>query len=277
MADPGNANIVYIGGDRITVSQFTAKIMRGNASLASGAQFTDVVNAGAGNTTPHADSRDNGSLLESSDGGIYRLTTPQTPTTWASVNGNLQISEVHDVAFDTLIDVVMTGTQDNGTHVQAIGSTIYTLGNGGDGGDVAVDNSTFSALTRTYRYYSSQNLGGFIRAEYNSSNTRVATASPSISIADPQFVTPIEINTVDPARMIVAGVSTLYESVGINGISPTFTSIGGPGANRNAVAYGVAGNPDLVYVGAGTQVWKRTTSGGGHERVVAHGHGRLQR
>ncbi|MCA9010706.1 MAG: hypothetical protein KDB01_13235, partial [Planctomycetaceae bacterium] len=269
-ADPTDPNIVFIGGDRPSTN-----VMRGDASLASGSQFATVTAGNANNSTPHADTRHmifdaDGNLLESDDGGIYRLTTPNVPATriWGSVNGNLQVMEVHDVSYDPLTNIIMTGTQDNGTHIQlSSGSLVWERINGGDGGDVAIDSVTLAGSGHSYRYLSSQNLGGFRRLEYDSANNFIASVSIDTStITDAQFVTPIELNAIDPSRMLFGGVSNLYESTNITAASPTITNIGGAGANRNAMVYGGTSasvpNADLVYVGVGNQVYKRTTSGG---------------
>src|SRR5207237_3177440 len=81
VADPNDPNVVFIGGDRqVNVDRgpgWSARIFRGDASLAAAAQWTQVVLAGANGTAQHPDSRNmtfdaNGSILESDDGGIYR-------------------------------------------------------------------------------------------------------------------------------------------------------------------------------------------------------------
>ena len=56
-ADPNDPNVVYVGGDRIDTAPYTANIWRGDASLALGSQFTSIVDAGGGNTSPHGGSR----------------------------------------------------------------------------------------------------------------------------------------------------------------------------------------------------------------------------
>jgi hypothetical protein len=55
-ADRTNANLVYIGGDRIAGSPFTGNLFRGDATLPLGSQFTTIMGANASNTSPHADS-----------------------------------------------------------------------------------------------------------------------------------------------------------------------------------------------------------------------------
>lgn len=261
--DPANQNLVYIGGDRITVSPFTANIRRGNAAAVAGSQFTTIMDANAGNTTPHADSRNmafdvNGNLLQVDDGCIYRRSTPTSSAgTWASVAGNLKVMEVHDLDHDRVSNILVIGTQDNGTHMQqSAANPVWVSINGGDGGDVAIEDAGSSGL----RFISSQNLGGFRRATYSALNTQTANVSIPTSgiVTDPQFVTPVEINIADPSRILVGGTNTLYESTNANTASPTLASIGGPGANRNAMAFGASGNANIAYVGRGSQVFRRS-------------------
>ncbi len=267
-ADPTNPNLVYLAGDRIAASPFTGLIARGNASLAAGSQWTTIVQANAGNTSPHADTRDmefmaNGFLVESDDGGMYRRSNPTSSAgVWSSIAGNLQVFEIHDVAWNAISNTIVAGTQDNGTHQQpTVDNTTWNFFNGGDGGDVAVDNVSLAGSNRAVRYYSSQNLGGFRRQVVDVNNSVISTATLA-SIADPQFVTPIELNVVTPTRLLIGGVSTLYESTDQG---TTNLSIGGPGANRNALVFGgsLGGvpNADVIYVGSGSQVWKRTAPG----------------
>ncbi|MBI2396443.1 MAG: hypothetical protein HYV17_01510 [Xanthomonadales bacterium] len=260
-ADPANSNLVYLGGDRIGSSPYTGNLVRGNASLGAGTQFTTLMDANGGGTSPHADSRNlafdaNGNLLEVDDGCVYRRSNPTSSAgTWASVAGNLNVIEVHDLDHDAVANILVVGTQDNGTHMQqtAAGS-VWTAIYGGDGGDVVIEDSGSNGL----RFIASQNLGGFRRDAYNGANGYVGGVSvPTGVVSDPQFVTPTELNRADPARLLVGGTLTMYESVNANTATPTLASIGGPGANRSAIAYGVNGDAAVAYVGKGGQVHRR--------------------
>jgi len=270
-ADPTNANLVYVGGDRITSSPFTGLSYRGNAAAASGSQWTILVNAGATNTAPHADTRDmafraDGTLLESDDGGMYRHTNPSGTGSWVAAAGNIQAVEAHNVAYNSLNNTLVIGTQDNGTHLQSTsGNTQWNFVNGGDGGDVAIDSVTLAGSNRSIVYMSSQNLGGFRRVVYDSNNNFVSSTSLA-GITSPNFTTPIELNSINPLRLLIGGSSALFESANQG---TTNTNIGGPGQPgflQNAMVYGgsLSGtpNPDLIYVGANNTVYKRTTSGG---------------
>lgn len=261
-ADPNNENLVYLGGDSIAVAPFTGNLWRGNATLAAGSQFSSITGAGAGNTTPHADSRGlafdvNGALLLACDGGIYRRSAPTSAAgTWGSVIGNLAITEVHDVDHDAVSNVYMIGTQDNGTHRQiSSASSRWVMSFGGDGGDVGIDDTTLGAAG-SYSYFSGQNLFGFMRIQFNASNIFVLnTTMPQIP--DTQFVTPFEINVVDRNRMLVGGANNIYESNSLTTPSPQLVNLGPPGTNRNAIAFGAAGDASAAYVGKDAVVYRR--------------------
>lgn len=262
-ADPANQNLVYLGGDRIVNPPFTGNLVRGNASLALGSQFASIQGTGAGNTAPHADSRAlvfdvNGNLLQGDDGGIYRRSSPTSSAgTWASVIGNLSITEVHDLSHDSVSNSIMIGTQDNGTHLQQGSANLRWLHVlDGDGGDVAIDDTTLGAAG-SFRYDSAQLLQSFRRTQYNAANAFLAvTLMPTI--ADPQFVTPIQVNVGSPSRLLIGGLNTIYESTNATTAAPTLTSLGAPGANRNAMAYGANGNTGVAYVGKNAAVFVRS-------------------
>ena len=194
----------------------------------------------ASGSSPHADSRKmvfdaNGDLIEVSDGGIYRRTSPQNNTgDWFSKNGDIQTTEFHDVAYDTNSNtIILGGSQDNGTSVQiTMGSTTWRLVSGGDGGDVAVDNITLAGSNQSIRYSSSQNLGSFRRETYDAANNRIGPAVfPALTVVgggaqlEEQFVTPVELNAINPTRLVIGGSNSVYESFDQGN---TITEINGP-------------------------------------------------
>ena len=271
VAHPTNPNLVFVSGDRITASPFTGNVFRLNGSAAFTTQGTSVVDGGANNTAPHADSRfmvfdAAGNLLQSDDGGIYRLTNADNASaTWTSVIGNLNVTEIHSVAHNTLTDIVVIGTQDNGTHQQVAATNLrWRLINGGDGGDVAIDNEALGTAG-AYTYLSSQNLSGFRRRQTDPANTFIASLTfPAIT--DVQFVTPIELNPTNQRRLLVGGATNLYEADGAGSAStgtlPVYVTIAPSppllsGANQGALAYGAADDPNAIYAGKGAGVIKR--------------------
>jgi hypothetical protein len=286
VADPTNASIVYLGGDRAEIGvfgarDFSGRLFRCNASLAPGSQCVHLTHsrtqgpAGGGTlnaSSPHADSREMvfdaaGNLIESDDGGIFRRTSPRTNQgDWFSISNNLQVFELHSIAYDSNANVVIGGAQDNGTGSQsAAGSTIWDSVSNGDGGDVGVDAISTSGLSS--RYSSFQNFGAFARRVYNAQNVLQSTVLPALQLVgggaplQPTFVTPIRLNTINPRRLIIGGANAVYESLDqgetIRQLLPAIpvNVLGG-----HPIAYGATGNPDVLYIGSGDSVWVRTAA-----------------
>ena len=278
-ADPTDPNIVYLAGDRLTGPPYTGNLFRGNASLAAGSQFTTIMDANGGGTAPHADSREmmfdaNGNLLESDDGGIYRRLSPRSNAgVWVAVVGNLACFEAHDAAYDSVAKVIMIGAQDNGTDLQPSPNAVaWDFINGGDGGDVAIDD--LSTPNRSHRYGSSQDLGGFFRFTYDANNQLVSVAFPPLNVAvgspffQSQFVTPIVLNKINPVRIMFGGANAAYESFNSGTNITALSPLAGVNASINggALAYGGRLNgmaaPDIVVYGSGSTVRLRTAAGG---------------
>jgi len=286
VADRTNANIAYIGGDRQprmndgmagatfpnTIGALTAsgRLFRVDASQAPGSQAVPITHTNTSSTSsPHADSRDmamdaNGDLIESDDGGIYRRTTPLLNTgDWLSMNGDLMVAEFHDAAYDSNSDIIIAGAQDTGTPQQITpGDPEWLSVSTADGGDVAVDDTGTPGMS--VRYSSNQNLGSFRRRTYDAANVFLSQVFPARTVVGggsalvPEFTTPVVLNNVDPLRLIIAGENSVYESMDQ---ANTIVEIG-PGIvtnvdGREPIAYGAAGNADILYVGAGDDVFIR--------------------
>jgi VCBS repeat-containing protein len=285
-ADPTNPNIVYVGYGGGGANYLT----RIDASKPSGSQITDISGGSFG--SPHVDTRDmqidaNGNLILSSDGGLFRLPTPAGNTgVWSAIVGDISVVEVHSIAYDDISHTIMVGTQDNGTLFQQTpGSATWTLAGGGDGGDVVVDDVSLAASGESIRYFSSQFLAGWTRQVYDSANHLVSTTNLSVApapgvdpddnlgdspITDGSFTTPVELNKVDPTRLLVGGTGHIYQSldqgttltpianVGVNGIGFNGGGVMVYGGFQNGVA-----DADLIYAASGANVLRQTASGGG--------------
>jgi photosystem II stability/assembly factor-like uncharacterized protein len=297
-ADPGDHDVVYIGGDRqpcftestncrhpvlnrwpnaMNANNFSGRLFRVDADLATGSQVTTLTHNGTtSNSSPHADSRDmdmraDGVLIEGDDGGVYGRTNPLTANgDWNSLNGNLATTEFHNIAWDSVGNVVIGGAQDTGTPQQpSAGSGTWASVSTADGGDVAVDDT--STPGQSVRYSSNQFLGNFRRRAYDAAgvlqsqvfpNLAVQPAPPVGNAVNPQFYTPIELNNVDATRLIVGAGNSVYESVDQGN---TVSEIGrGIVANNrlgnDAIAYGATGNADMLYVGSGNRVFIRNAA-----------------
>ncbi|MYK47872.1 MAG: leucine-rich repeat protein [Gammaproteobacteria bacterium] len=291
--DPLDADVVYVGGDRqdapfpnyIGARDYTGRLFRGNASVeATGevpspqwkhlthSSFIAGIPGGgtASNSAPHADSREmvfdaDGDLIQVDDGGIYRRTSPGSYTgDWFSLNGNLQVTEMHDVAYDTLANVVVSGNQDVGNSHQTTGGSLYwdSLTHA-DGGDVVID--VREAEGRSIRYLSLQYLRRFNGHIYDANNERIGFLAPAMLVngsirlsewePNLRFVQRFELNAVNPNR-VVLGASALYESYDqFETFEESFVLDFDldPFDFVRATAYGCAGDPDLLYVAHGVQ------------------------
>jgi photosystem II stability/assembly factor-like uncharacterized protein len=278
-ADPGDANIVYIGGDRqpfraeeglgppqfpnsIGAQNFSGRLFRCDASLAAGSQCTPLTHIGtASNSSPHADSREMafdaaGNLLESDDGGLFRRTSPRTTTgDWFSLNAKLEVSEQHDLSYDKLAQIVFVGTQDNDDpHQNTKDSPDWSVLLSGDGGDTAVDNQTMGP-DLSIRYDSAQGLQAFLRSYWNAANELVSYVFPPLTVVSGppafagQFTTPVELNAINPARLIIGGANGVYESFDQGDTIRRISTVVINGTGVDPVSYGGLGNPDLLVVG----------------------------
>ena len=294
--DPVVGSIVYLGGDRqdypfpnyLGAWDYSGRLFRGDSSVtATGAipspqwqhltHLMGVPTLGGGTlnvSSPHADSREMvfdaaENLIEGDDGGIYRRTSPSSSAgDWFSINGNLQVTEMHDVAHDAVSDVIMSGNQDTGTTQQQMagGNLTWDSVSTADGGDVAIDDR--SAPTVSTRYSSYQNLGAFRRREYDASNGLLTEVFPTLTLlgGSPapvgKFVTPVELNTIVPTSLVLGASNAIYESFDKGDSINALPGLGVPSSTQNAIAYGgVSGgvpNPDVLWAGTGAVVQLRT-------------------
>jgi hypothetical protein len=296
--DPHDPNVVYISGDGdFTRPDFVeaAAVMRGDASQLPNNIWTNVYSDGANHTSPHEDSRalafdDNGNLLYASDGGVYRLSQPNNAAArqWRFISAGLNDVEFHNVAFDPLSNVIIGGTQDNGTPIQGKpGNSLWDASNTplGDGGFVAVDANQTVHPGTSIRYCSTQYLYEFSRSTWDAKNNFLGSspiglqivagpdAGQTLSYLNPymQFYNPIVLNTVDPTRLLI-GTATLYESFDqgdtltnldffngnyVGGQSVTSSPAVNDGYGHPMVYGGHLGNvanPDVIWAGIGNQV-----------------------
>jgi len=300
IADPSNANIVYIGGDRqpchdirdvkptplcfpntSRANNWTGRLFRVDASQPRGSQATHITHSHTrGGSAPHADSRDmafaaNGQLIEVNDGGIYRRTNPRANNgDWFSMNGDIQTTEFHSVAWDAVSDIIIGGSQDTGAPEQEVPANArWRTVLQGDGGMVAIDDT--STPGESIRYTSTYYLFNFQRETFDARNDFVRRHEPALRvIGGPPvnenrdqhfpFYPPIELNAVDATRMVIGSWNGVYESRdqgdNLTLIQPPITV-----NNREAgypIAYGSRGNPDILYVGTDTRIFIRRAAGG---------------
>jgi hypothetical protein len=152
LAHQHNPNVLFITG-------YQSGVDRGDRSLAPGSQWLGMNGSAANNTGPHVDGwsmsfDSHGNLLQTNDGGIYRLINPDDPATrtWQSVNGDISPTQFYSVAYDPLNNMLIGGTQDNGVVGQLSGGTAQMWGTEEDLGGVLTSGPTAAS------WGSSQNL-----------------------------------------------------------------------------------------------------------------------
>lgn len=246
------------------------RLFRGNASACQN-QWTPLTHSGtASNSSPHADSREMvfdaaGNIIQVDDGGIYKRTNPNASNgDWFSLNGDLQATEYHGIAYDANAGIIIGGAQDIGTTEQLVpdGTTFRSISTA-DGGDVAVEIQTTPGLST--RYSSFQNLGAFRRRVLNSSNVLLSQVGLAMGplggspVLEPQFYTPIVANPIDGNRLLIGALNGLYESLDegdtVRRIAADVTVnafVGDP------VIYGVPGDASLIYAADQASLWRRT-------------------
>jgi photosystem II stability/assembly factor-like uncharacterized protein len=283
-ADRANHAVVYIGGDRqpdpfpnaIGAGDYSGRLFRVDAAQPLGNQASHLTHSNtASNTAPHADSRSmamdvQGDLIEGNDGGIYRRGKPLTNTAdWASMNGDLQTTELHSTAWDANTRTAIGGAQDTGSPQQgAPAGPRWPSVSTADGAAVDVDDT--STQGRSVRYSSWQFLGGFRREIYDAAGTlqRRISIRPAVlgggAPITPQFYTPLALNRVAATRLIIGAANGVYESddegVTVRAIGAGIRVNSVVAACASPIAYGAQGNADVLYVGSGQRVFVRTAA-----------------
>jgi hypothetical protein len=233
-ADPTSATTVYVSGQGANLASV---IYRGDVS--QGPQsWVNLQGTNTNNTQPHNDSRhlmflNSSTLLETDDGGICALTNPLSAGAqdfhdlWVNLVGDLHNTELFSTTYDTTNNVLLGGTQDNGTPAQTTNPSGWgDLPGGGDGGFVglALDPTASSALEYLY---SADGFGGFNRYNVQSqtsqqiqlASARGAAADSGLDTADqatlspaPDLPFPFVVSKNDTQQLLL-GYNGVYESV----------------------------------------------------------------
>jgi|GEM_PF-1071891 len=291
-ADPTNSNIVYLGGDRqpffgegvpgsnqffpnsVGAMDYSGRLFRGDASQPVASVWSLLTHTGtANNSSPHADSRGlvfdaAGNLIETDDGGIYKRTSPRLSSgLWVSLNGDIEVTEYHSMAYDGLSDRVIGGAQDTGTTEQTqSGSRTFNSVATADGGDTAVDD--ISSATISARYASFQNLGSFRRRTYNAANVFQSQVFPSLTpiggspAMTQQFYSPVAVNRTNGLRLLILANNGVYESLDQGGTVTQISTVRGNSIVGSPVVYGSPGNAAYVHLASDARTYTRTMEGG---------------
>ncbi|MPR36189.1 VPS10 domain-containing protein [Salmonirosea aquatica] len=149
-ANPLDENSLYLGGTAFW------------RSTDQGTSFQKVSDYNTPLGSAHADHHGfavlpgaGGTVFTLNDGGIYRSTQNGNKGTWEQIGKGIANVEFYDVADAfTRSDVLMGGTQDNGT-IKTEGTLEWKAKNGGDGATVDIDDTDANILYSMNQYASS--------------------------------------------------------------------------------------------------------------------------
>ena len=258
VADPTNANIVYIGGfsqlsigtaSAIGAQNYAGVLFRGDASKAAGKQWVSLTDsstkgpAGGGtahSSAPNAGSRNmtfdaSGRLIEADDGGVYVRTSPLNNTgDWYSLNGTLQIAENYAVAYDDVSNVAIAAAVSTGTAEETTAGSLTwqqviadTPGTVGGGETLAVDDASLASQNESIRYFGAEYLNGFTQEVVDANNNVLNTYYPALTVTGTNNKT---FNQVDGGQ---------YDTpIAINAVNPTRIVIGGATSVFESFNYG---------------------------------------
>ncbi len=248
---PTNANTVVMGG---------LELVR---STNSGVSFSTI-------TPPHVDMHAAawdaaGRLLIGDDGGVHR--SANLGTSWSSLNTGLGVIQFYAGLSTHPADdqVVLGGTQDNGTNLRSADSLAWVGVLGGDGGWTQIDQAaplrSFGEYQGSGNLYRSTNGG----ASYNYVGTGINTSDRNA------FLPPYLIDPTDSNRMLYA-TQRVYRS--LNGGTSWSVLSGdlsdGSGAIR-ALAMAPS-DPDVVYAATNDGNVQLSTDGGATFGLILDGH-----
>ncbi|HEV3341510.1 MAG TPA: hypothetical protein VG125_14170, partial [Pirellulales bacterium] len=292
VADPANADVLYVAGDlkvgtHLNAISFIAgaiqndpegNLFRGRFSPFTGqTSWQPITGYHVGDPVsgkPHADDRrlviSGQYLYTATDGGIYEMNNDELDPnldspSWKSLNGNMFITEIYSISYDDQKNVLLVGTQDNGTDLQpGEGQLEWKQVDTGDGG--------FTGIELDNYYYESDGLQNFINNIDGSTHQRYfdVNAQPSpnnlaaVESGNVPFAVPFKLDAAgNVGRIVLAMKTNLYESLD-GGATAALLGPFAAGQGTALVYGGVSqgqSNADLIISGAGTKIFLRTQAG----------------
>lgn len=248
---PTDADEVWAGG--VFPSYAVAGVIRST----DGGDSWDDVTVGTLGGQVHPDQHavafgPDGSVWVGSDGGIWR--TLDAGTTWLALNNQLTITQNYNIALHPRNpDLVMGGTQDNGTAERVSGDLSWPQLIGGDGGFLAYDHDQPTRRYSTYVRLAVFRFNGASFAEITGpwSNDRRSFISPLVM--DP-----------NDSKTLLGGTYRVWRTNNADGAA-AWSSIsndlsGGAGGVLNAIAV-APGDSNAIYTGSSRGKVFATTGG----------------
>jgi len=186
----------------------------------------------------------NNVVYSANDGGLHKTING---TDWIDISDGLQILQIYRIGSSASNpNIVLSGTQDNGSMKYDDGLWMATIG--GDGMECIVDYSNENILYSEYYYGAIHKStdGG-----YNWHNIQPSGASGA-------WITPYVMHPTNP-NILFAAYSQLYKTT--NG-GADWQNLGGPNASGSLRFLAVApSNPDIIITGDYSSIYKSTDGG----------------
>jgi len=263
-ANPANANEVYVGGINVW------KSTDGGNTWAINTHWSSTCSGSA--VTVHADQhscefQNSSTLFIGNDGGIYKST--DGGSTWNDITNGLTINQIYRIGVSkSSSSDMITGLQDNGTHVHGGSGWVADGVIGGDGMECLINpsdiNNQFGEyitgdIRRTTNHWSSQtNVRNLIRT---------ASGNPNLSGA---WVTPYMLDPNNATTLFVA-YDEIWKSTDQGATSGNFIKISNFATAGTIRSLQIApSNSNYIYAGFLTTLYK-TTDGGSNWSDITSG------
>ncbi|MBU0765535.1 MAG: hypothetical protein KJ607_11935, partial [Bacteroidetes bacterium] len=246
VVSPSNANTVYVGGVNLW------KSTDGGYSFNINAHWW-----GDGTEYVHADHHwlsysPSGILYSGNDGGLYK--TSDGGNNWIDISDHIHILQIYRLGVSqTNENIVITGSQDNGTMKYNTGTWNGVIG--GDGMECVIDFNNENIMYGSVYY-------GQIRKSTNGGNN-FNDISPA---SDGAWITPYLMHPTN-SSILFAGYDEVYKTT--TGGSSWFTISSGLTGGENLRSIAVApSDPDYIYAATYLNIWMTTTGGGSWSEIT---------
>ena len=202
---------------------------------------------------PHSDYHEvtwyNGNqFLVGCDGGINRF-NKSNMAAFTNLNNGLNITQFYAGNYSSAGNILIAGSQDNGTHMNLSGTSQFSKVLGGDGAFCAVDQQSNSFI-----YGSTQNLNIYrLSATTNVKISNYITNSLG-TINNTWFINPFEVNPADSRQIYVPTKREVFRSVNAGNTWIKLTKV--LGGDPYCIGIGSGIDPTIYIGGTSSRLYR---------------------
>jgi CARDB/Sortilin, neurotensin receptor 3, len=234
-ADPTNPRIVYLGG-----TFFWKSTDRGSSFSKTSGDTSPSNSAHVDHHKIVTDPVSPNVVYTLNDGGIYKSTNRGASSTWQFIGAGIANVEFYDLAAAvTRPDLVIGGTQDNGTLKSVSGSTTWTMIRKNDGSSVDIDPTNANVM------YSMEQYASSIRRSTNGGASFPFNAAGGLPTGSVCQNLPFQIHPQFPTKLL-ASCNSLWQTSNSGG---TWSNIFTP-ATGTITRSAIDGPADVYYAGS---------------------------